>query len=77
MTTFDYHPDPEVDADVRADALAAEIFDLSIGYPPRWWTCRCGASHARGHFGAVGVHRCLRCGYVGNLGRMSTEDGQV
>ena len=36
----------------------------------------CGASHGRGHFQVIGVHRCLGCGYVGDGGVMATpEDG--
>ena len=73
MTT--YHPDPTINAEVAADALAAEISDLSMGHPPRRWICPCGASHSRGHFGAIGIHRCLKCGYVGPDGVMVLEDG--
>jgi rubredoxin len=71
-----YHPDPDVDASVRADALEAELFDLAAGYPARWWVCpTCGRSHNRGHFqGTIGVHRCLNCGYVGDGGTMHTND---
>jgi hypothetical protein len=65
-----YHPDPTINAEIAADALAAETFDLSIGYPPRLWTCPCGATHGRGHFLSVGVHRCLTCGYYGTDGVM-------
>lgn len=57
MTT--YHPDPQINAHVAADALDGECADLAAGYPPRRWRCVCGAEHSRGHFGAVGVHRCL------------------
>ena len=60
-----YHPDPRINAEVAADALDAERADLTAGYPPRPWCCPCGAAHARGHFGAIGIHRCLACGYVG------------
>lgn len=60
-----YHPDPAINAEVALDALDAERADLAAGYPPRPWQCgECGASHARGHFGSIGVHRCLRCGYA-------------
>src|ERR1035438_5926630 len=55
--TMTYHPDSEIDAGVRADALDAERADLAAGYPPRRWQCDCGAEHGRGHFQAVGVHR--------------------
>jgi hypothetical protein len=72
-----YHPDPKINAEVAADALAAERSDLAIGYPPRRWTCTCGASHSRGHFpiGQIGIHRCLACGHVGTGGVMSLPDG--
>ena len=70
-----YHPDPVIDAEVRLDALAAEQADLAAGFAPRWWTCPgCGSSHHRGHFQAIGVHRCLNCGYVGEGGTMHTND---
>lgn len=69
-----YHPDPAVNAEVAADALAAEMADLAAGYPPRPWLCECGASHSRGHFMSIGVHRCLACGYVGEGGVMFDPD---
>lgn len=69
-----YHPDPVINIAVMADALEAEQFDLAAGYPPRWWTCPCGAAHQRGHFDAVGNHRCLRCGYAGPGGTMHAND---
>jgi len=66
-----YHPDPEINAEVAKDAMEAEIFDVMVaGYAPRRWTCDCGASHSRGFFQAPGVHRCLRCGYVGRGGTL-------
>lgn len=65
-----YHPDPEINAGVAADALDAERADLAAGYPPRRWQCSCGASHGRGHFMTIGIHRCLGCGYVGPGGVM-------
>jgi len=65
-----HHGDPAISVEVAADAATAEAFDLAAGYPPRRWTCDCGASHSRGHFGAVGVHRCLACGYVGSGGTL-------
>lgn len=69
-----YHPDPAIDAEVRADALVNERIDLDAGYPPRWWVCPdCGASHRRGWFMSEGTHRCLRCGYVGVFGTMHTN----
>jgi hypothetical protein len=55
---FDYHPDPVIDAEVRADALDAEQADLAAGYPARWWVCPdCGSFHQRGHFLVIGQHR--------------------
>jgi hypothetical protein len=71
-----YHHDPQISAEVAADALIAEQLDLAAGYPPRRWTCECGASHSRGHFYAIGVHRCLSCGYVGDGGVMSDESDE-
>lgn len=68
-----YHPDDEINAEIVAQALDAEIADLAAGYPPRAWTCPCGATHNRGHFGTIGVHRCLSCGYVGTEGIMRTQ----
>ena len=65
-----YHPDPEINAEIIADALEGERADLAAGYPPRRWRCVCGAEHARGHFGSIGVHRCLACGYTGAGGVM-------
>ena len=73
MQTVAYHPDPIINAQVAKDALAAEIADLAAGYPPRSWICQCGASHSRGHFMSIGVHRCLKCGYVGEDGVMLDE----
>ena len=74
-----YHPDPEINAGVILDAIEGEKHDLAAGYPPRRWTCPCGASHSRGHFpiGAIGSHRCMKCGYTGYEGVMwdpDTED---
>lgn len=73
-TKIQYHPDPEINAEVIADAIAGEIADLAAGYPPKRWICPCGASHSRGHFMTIGVHRCLKCGYYGDGGVMLTED---
>jgi hypothetical protein len=70
MDGVQYHPDPEINAEVAQQTLDAEKFDLAAGYPPRRWTCPCGASHSRGHFGFIGNHRCLRCGYAGDDGVM-------
>ena len=72
-----YHPDPTINAEVAQQTLEAERADLAMGYPPREWKCPdCGASHKRGHFMTIGVHRCLSCGYVGTEGVMMLEDGQ-
>lgn len=69
-----YHPDATIDAEVRADALDADLADLAAGYAARWWVCPdCGASHQRGYFGSFGVHRCLGCGYVGEGGTTHTN----
>lgn len=70
-----YHPDPEINAGVAADALEAERADLAAGYPPRRWICPdCEIEHRRGHFLTIGTHRCLRCGYVGTGGVMELGD---
>ena len=71
-----YHPDPEINREVIADAIEAERADLAAGYPPRRWRCICGTVHSRGHFGAIGNHRCLACGYVGTEGVMFVDEGQ-
>lgn len=72
-----HHPDPVIDMEVQADARAAEQADVAAGYPPRAWTCpACRASHARGHFLAVGVHRCLACGYLGGGGTLAAPGGE-
>ncbi len=71
-----YHPDPAINAEVAAAALAAERADLAAGYMPRRWLCDCGAEHRRGHFLTIGVHRCLGCGYVGTGGVMRLQDGE-
>lgn len=68
-----YHPDHATNEQVAADTLAAEVLDIAAGYPPRRWTCECGASHSRGHFYAIRIHRCLSCGYVGDGGVMWEE----
>jgi hypothetical protein len=65
-----YHSDPIINEEIIIESIASEALDLTIGYPPRRWTCPCGASHSRGHFNAIGTHRCLRCGYVGSGGVM-------
>jgi rubredoxin len=69
-----YHPDPEINAEVAAEAVRVEMLDVSLGYSPRWWRCpNCGATHRRGWFLAFGQHRCLGCGYVGAEGTMHTN----
>jgi hypothetical protein len=68
-----YHPDPEINAEVAAEALESERVDLAVGYPPRRWLCECGAEHSRGHFMSIGVHRCLGCGYIGTGGVMMLD----
>jgi hypothetical protein len=67
---MNYHPDPAINDEIIEQANEAERFDLSIGYPPRAWTCPCGTSHSRGHFLTVGIHRCMKCGYTGSGGVM-------
>jgi hypothetical protein len=74
MAAVSYHPDPVIDRQVAADAAEAEVADLAAGYPPRRWRCPCGAEHSRGHFGAVGRHRCLACGYAGTGGVMLDDE---
>ena len=72
-----YHLDPEINAEIMQEALESERLDLAAGYPPRWWWCpECGASHGRGHFQVIGIHRCLHCGYVGDGGVMDTHDAE-
>ena len=71
---MNYHPDAAINAEVAADALAAEVADLAVGFPPKLWLCECGAGHARGFFQSFGVHRCLRCGYVGPGGVLAECD---
>lgn len=72
MVTADtcYHPDPEINAEVIADALEAERANLAAGFLPQRWRCICGTEHARGHVESIGIHRCLACGYVGTEGVM-------
>lgn len=66
-----YHPDQEINAEIAVQAAEGEEFDVfTVGYPPRRWQCGCGASHDRGHYQSPGVHRCLRCGYVGTGGAL-------
>lgn len=73
---WDYHEDPEIDAEIRAEALESERIDLAAGYPPRFWRCPCGRGHSRGHFQAIGIHRCLGCGYVGDRGTTHIHDAE-
>lgn len=73
MSAAVYHPDPEINEGVIADVLEAELADLAAGFPPRPWLCPCGVRHSRGHFMAIGVHRCLSCGYSGTGGVLLDE----
>lgn len=72
-----YHPDPEINAEIAAEVLKAERYNLAHGGDPSRWQCPCGAQHGRGHFQTIGAHRCLRCGYVGTGGIMMDEHGNV
>jgi len=73
-----YHSDPVINEEINRDAAAAEAADLEAGYPPRWWKCpTCGTEHSRGHFQAIGVHRCLGCGYVGDGGVMAINRNEL
>jgi hypothetical protein len=65
-----YHPDPEINSHIEEQMNQSEAIDMAAGYPPRWWKCQCGAVHNRGHFGTIGSHRCLKCGYCGGGGVM-------
>ena len=77
-TDLVYHPDPEINEEVIADMLEAEAYDMSVGDGPWWWQCpKCRASHNRGHHEAVGVHRCLGCGYTGTGGIMSADRSEL
>lgn len=74
ISTRGYHPESGIDREIAADALVGELADLAAGYAPKFWRCpECGNGHGRGHFQAVGVHRCLYCGYVGTGGTMHTH----
>src|SRR6478735_1570775 len=72
-----YHPDPEINEGIAADARGGEAYNLSVGLAPAAWECECGAAHNRGHFQSIGVHRCLRCGYVGDGGRLMDPSGFI
>jgi rubredoxin len=75
-----YHPDPEINEEIVADALAGEIADVAAGYPPKFWRCPdCGRGHKRGHFLTVGIHRCMGCGYMWTGGTIHTHgaDGRL
>lgn len=66
-----YHPDPEINESIARESLESEKTDLAAGYQPRPWMCPiCSTTHKRGHFGVIGAHRCLKCGYTGNEGVM-------
>lgn len=32
-----------------------------------WFHCECGAKHGRGPINALGVYRCLNCGWTGRI----------
>jgi hypothetical protein len=72
-----YHPDPEINEEIAADAREGEEASLAVGLDPTPWECECGAAHARGHFMVIGSHRCLRCGYVGDGGRLMDPSGFI
>lgn len=56
-----YHPDPDIDAEILAEAALGARADLSAGL--RCHCCpRCGWTHGRGWFDGVDTYRCLRCG---------------
>lgn len=76
MNWREHHPDPEIAASVEQDAREAEAADVAAGYLPRPWTCDCGRTHSRGHFYAIGTHRCLGCGYVGTGGTLGQPSGR-
>lgn len=59
-----WHPDPEIDAGVRADVAEAADIDDAVAREQKagWFYCACGASHDRGPLNGVDVYRCLRCG---------------
>jgi len=72
-----YHPDPEINADIIQEVKKAEEVDLAAGYPPSPWMCPvCSTTHKRGHFGVIGAHRCLKCGYAGSDGVMLDGDNR-
>jgi hypothetical protein len=69
-----YHPDPEINAVIALDAINAEVLDLRAGLPPRAWRCpSCESEHSRGPLTNGRQHRCLRCGYIGEGGRLADE----
>jgi rubredoxin len=73
-----YHPDPGINAAIAAEAAESERLDLLAGFPPRSWLCPdCGTVHDRGHAGAIGVHRCLACGYTGPSGVMFRDASEL
>jgi rubredoxin len=73
-----YHPDPDINAAIIAEAAGSERLDLLAGFPPRQWLCpSCGTVHGRGHTGTIGVHRCLACGYTGTGGIMFRHESEL
>jgi hypothetical protein len=68
-----YHPDPEIDAEIRQQAIDAERSDLAIGYPPRRWvplsrkdqgSRRLGSRQAASKQRMVGAEISVRLGIV-------------
>lgn len=55
MLVGKYHPDPEINEGVAADAREGEQANLAVGFAPSQWECECGSAHDRGHFLAGSV----------------------
>jgi hypothetical protein len=71
-----YHPDPEINAEVALERARGELLDIRAGYPVSRWTCPdCGRSHRRGFMPGSLAHRCLWCGYVGTGGFIEPAPG--
>lgn len=56
-----YHPDPQIDAEIRVDAAIGAQADIAAGLVPTACVL-CGHAHQRGAF--HGYYRCLYCGEV-------------
>ncbi len=57
-----YHPDPDTDAEVRAEAAGNARADLMMGM--KCHCCpSCGWDHGRGWVDGD-IYRCLRCGIM-------------